>query len=583
MLRELLVREFALIDELRLEFDTGLNILTGETGAGKSIIIDALGLVLGGRFSSEMIRSSSESCLVEAVVEPDFKPSLTEVLARLGIAVESGDALILSREVSRSGKSRCRVNGQTVNVGNLAEVGACLVDIHGQHDHQSLLSSDQQLDILDRFGGVNLAGLRQEVLTLYERRMAAFREFRALQVDETEKARRLELLGFQLQEIDDAHLKPGEDEQLEREAEILGSGERLFEACARSHFLLYGGDDQAAPAATLLGQARNHLEPLSLVDERLKPIVQMILEAAAQAEEAARELRNYQDHIDFSPERLAEVQTRLDEIGKLKRKYGGSLEAVMEFAEKARAEVNGYASREERLDQLEKELVLIEKEFARLGGDLSAGRQKAATALEDAIARELADLNMQKTRFLVSFSRRPSPDGVEWQGERFAVGPQGFDEVEFLVSPNPGEEPKPLARIASGGELSRMMLALKAILGMVDEIPTMIFDEIDAGVGGRTAQAVGEKMLFISQYRQVICITHLPQIASMARRHFLIEKHTDGDRTAVNVRPLTYKDRVDELARMLGGAEVTDLTRKHAQEMITMAETVRLKKVGHST
>lgn len=582
MLKELLVREFALIEELRLEFDTGLNILTGETGAGKSIIIDALGLVLGGRFSSEMIRTSAESCYVEAVFEIGSKQALLETLGGLGIQHQPGDALILSREVSNSGKSRCRVNGQTVNVGTLSEIGALLVDIHGQHDHQSLLSADKQIHILDRFGGDALSGLAERVAQAYQRRAGLYHEYQGLQVDESEKARRLELLGYQLQEIDDLKLRPGEEEELSREAEILGSAERLYEACAKSHFLLYEGDEGAGAAVAQLGEVRNRLEPLSDVDERLKPIVQMVAEAAAQAEEAAREIRSYQDRIDFSPERLAEVQSRLDELAKVKRKYGGSIEAVLEYADKARAEIGGFTSREERLAQLEGELKGVEAGLAADAAALSARRRQVATALEDAIARELSDLNMQKTRFLVSITNRPSNDGLEWQGQRYAVGPCGFDEIEFLVSPNPGEDPKPLARIASGGELSRIMLALKSILGMVDEIPTMIFDEIDAGVGGRTAQAVGEKMLVISQYRQVLCITHLPQIASMAHRHFYIEKAVTGDRTVVSVRPLTFKERVDELARMLGGAEMTELTRKHAQEMLTLAESVRVKKVGRS-
>lgn len=583
MLRELLVREFALIEELRLEFDTGLNILTGETGAGKSIIIDALGLVLGGRFSSEMIRTSSDACYVEAVFDIHAKQELTDTLGGLGIQLQPGDALIVSREVSSSGKSRCRINGQTVNVGTLAEVGALLVDIHGQHDHQSLLSPDKQIHILDRFGGENLAGPCERVKLQYDRRVELHREFQGLQVDESEKTRRLELLGYQLQEIDDLKLQPGEEEELTREAEILGSAERLYEACAKSHFLLYEGDDGSSPAVAQLGEVQNRLEPLAAIDERLKPIIQMIAEAAAQAEEAARELRGYQDRIDFSPERLAQVQSRLEELAKVKRKYGGSIEAVLAHAEKARAEISGYTSREERLVELERELKELDSVLAADAASLSAKRRQVATALEDAITRELADLNMQKTRFLVSISNRPSSDGVEWQGQRLTVGPKGFDEVEFLVSPNPGEDPKPLARIASGGELSRIMLALKSILGMVDEIATMIFDEIDAGVGGRTAQAVGEKMLVISQYRQVLCITHLPQIASMAHRHFFIEKSVTGDRTVVSVRSLTFKERVEELARMLGGSEMTDLTLKHAQEMLTLAESVRVKKVGRSS
>ncbi|HAZ21890.1 MAG TPA: DNA repair protein RecN [Firmicutes bacterium] len=581
MLREIQVRDFALIENLHLVWDSGLNILTGETGAGKSIIIDALGLVLGGRFSAEMIRTGAEACYIEAIFEPDeHNHQLMGVLSQLGIAYDPAESLIMAREVGRAGKSRCRINGQTVNVSTLAEVGALLVDIHGQHDHQSLISPDKQVDILDHFGGEALLTLRATVSRQYHQLAALKTEYHTLRTDEQEKARKLELLSFQLSEIEEANLQPDEEDELQKEVGVLAGAEKLFEACAQSYFLIYEGDDHAVPATAQLEEAINRLDQMTAVDQRLQPVVEMLRESAAQAEEAAREIKTYQDHIDFNPQRLEEVQTRLNEIHKLKRKYGSTIPEILVFAEKVRTEINSYAANDERRAEIEAEIQQISTELATAAGALSAKRRQTATMLEDAIGKELADLHMQKTRFIISFEQRKAEDGLLWNGSKLAVGPQGFDAIEFLVSPNPGEEPKPLSKIASGGELSRIMLALKAILGQVDEIATMIFDEIDAGVGGRAAQAVGEKMLLISQFRQVICITHLPQIASMAHCHFYIEKTVRDERTIVSISKLNFKERVEELARMLGGAEVTDLTRKHAQEMLALAESVRLRKVG---
>ena len=584
MLREIQVRDFALIENLHLVWDNGLNILTGETGAGKSIIIDALGLVLGGRFSAEMIRTGAEACYIEAVFEPDaHNHLLTKELSHLGIVCDPAEPLIMAREVGRSGKSRCRINSQTVNVGTLAEIGALLVDIHGQHDHQSLISTDKQVDILDHFGGEALLTLRTTVSQQYQELAALKAEYKTLCTDEQEKVRKLELLSFQLSEIDEARLQPEEEEELQKEVSVLAGAEKLFEACAQSYFLIYEGDDHAVPATAQLEEAINRLDQMTAVDKRLQSVVDMLRESAAQAEEAAREIKTYQDHIDFNPQRLEEVQARLNEIHKLKRKYGSTIPEILEFAEKVRAEINSYTVNDERRAAIEVEIQQISTGLAAAAGALSAKRRQTATMLEDAIARELADLHMQKTRFIVSFEQRTVEDGLLWNGSKLAVGPRGFDVIEFLVSPNPGEEPKSLSKIASGGELSRMMLALKSILAQVDEIATMIFDEIDAGVGGRAAQAVGEKMLLISQFRQVICVTHLPQIASMAHCHFHIEKTVRDDRTIVTISKLNFKERVEELARMLGGAEVTELTRKHAQEMLALAESVRLRKVGRAT
>jgi len=578
LLRELWIRNLALIEELRLEFAQGLNVLTGETGAGKSIIIDAVGLVLGGRGTGEMIRAGADSAVVEAIFELDERPELTAALEELGIAAPDG-VLVFHRELGTGGRSRCRINDQTVTSLTLAKIGAFLVDIHGQHEHQSLLQPDKQLDLLDRMAGEEVWGLRRKFAEGYAQLRALRDELTRLRGGEEELKRREELLQFQLAEIREAKLVSGEDDRLQAEHDLFANIERLYEATARAYGLLYEGGTQQA-AVEQIGEAQRGLEAVVGVDPRLAPVLAMLREAAAQAEEAARELRSYREHLEFDPARLAEVERRLDEIAKLKRKYGRTVDEILAYAERIAQELEGIEHRDERLAELEKEIGRLETALSETGRALSARRRAQAVRLEAEIARQLEELNMGKVTFKIDLTWTEDPHGLPCEGRRVTMGPRGIDRIEFLVAPNPGEGLRPMLKIASGGELSRIMLALKAILAEVDELPTMIFDEIDVGIGGRTAQAVGEKMLLIGRARQVIAVTHLPQIASLAHRHFLIEKHTHGERTTVEVRALDMAERVTELARMLGGAEVTETTRRHAQEMLSLAEKLKLKKVG---
>jgi DNA repair protein RecN (Recombination protein N) len=579
LLQEINVKNLALIEEITLEFDPSFNVLTGETGAGKSIIIDALGLALGGRFSSEMIRTGAESALVEASFLVKNRPELDQYLESLGIAPSQDHTLIIQREIGVSGKNRCRVNGQLVTVLSLTKIGEFLLDIHGQHEHQSLLFPEKQLELLDEYCGPECIGLREKFKQLHQTWQALENEYRELQQNEQDLARKVELLQFQINEINQAKLVIGEDEDLLKERAILGSSEKLYEAAVQSYHALYD-DSNGGAAVELLENAGRTLEQVAGIDPRLTNILETLREVAVQAEEISRELRSYQEQIQFDPERLRAIEERLDEIGRLKRKYGSTSGEILNYAEKCAQELAGIENREERSQQLAEEIQKNREELGSLAESLSQKRRQGASRLDQAIVEQLKDLNMVNTQFKVNLSQTEAASGIPFAGKTVAVFATGADKIEFLVSPNPGESLKPLTKIASGGELSRIMLAMKSILAELDEIPTMVFDEIDVGIGGRTAQAVAEKLLLIGQSRQVICVTHLPQIASLAKRHFYIEKQLKDERTQVTVSEMSMSERIEELARMLGGAQVTDTTRQHAREMLTLAEKLRLNKVG---
>ncbi|NLM36758.1 MAG: DNA repair protein RecN [Firmicutes bacterium] len=580
MLRELMIENFALIDRLNLEFGPGFNVLTGETGAGKSIIIDTVSLLLGGRSSWEQIRAGAEAALIEGVFELEERPELDRLLADWGIPVGDDRLLVVSREIKMSGRSRCRVNGQNVTVLTLNEVGRLLMDIHGQHEHQSLFSPVFQRALLDRFGGEQTKEEAARVAELYTKWQGVKKELADLEMDEAEEKRRVELFGFQLQEIEAAQLQPGEEEELTRERNLLAGAERLYTYISEAYHRFYGADDGVA-ALDLLGTSVEALTKAAEIDPHLKPWVETTNRVACEVEELTRELRSYRDQITFDPERLNQVEARLDEIAKLKRKYGQGIPEILAYAAKLRKELASLSDRTARQQELTQQLANLEAELGRAVEALSALRRETADRLETAVMQQLHEVNMGKTLFKVALNRTPDPrDGLTINGERVAVGKDGIDQVEFLVAPNPGEGLRPLARIASGGELSRLMLVLKVILAEADQIPAMVFDEIDSGIGGRTAQAVAEKLLLLGCTHQVICVTHLPQIASLAHHHYYIEKRTREERTTIRVRALDQGERVEELARMLGGAEVTTTTREHAREMLQLAATLRLEKSG---
>ena len=554
MLTELSVENFALVEKVRLPFGPGLNILTGETGAGKSILLDALGMVLGERTGAESIRHGADRARVEAVFAvDDGDERLREVLQAAGVEVEDG-VLLLSRELSAAGKSVVRINGRPATVGMLKSVGDALVDIHGQHEHQSLLAVERHADILDAWCGPKALALKAGVAAAHARAQEAARELAALQHDARERARTLDLLAFQRDEIDAAAPKVDEEEELLAERIRLGSAEKLFAAAAGAYDALTGGPRETGGALDGLGKAVAEIEHAAKLDERLNPLLESLQNALYVAEDAAREVRNYRDGVEFNPDRLEQIETRLDTLKTLKRKYGDTLEEVLRYRE----EIGG---RLETLENAEERIALLTVEVERTRGDLAAAaakltkaRKRAAEPFAAAIMKELADLAMGATRFAVPVEPR-------------APTASGADAVEFLISPNPGVPLKPLAKIASGGEISRVMLAMKSVLARTHSVPSLIFDEIDSGIGGRTGTVLAEKLHALSGTAQVLCITHLPQIAARGDRHFSIEKRAEKNRTVVTVCTLGPDERVQEIARMLGGA-ASDTVLQHAREML---------------
>lgn len=573
MLCELRIENLAIIDKLGVSFTPGLNVLTGETGAGKSIVIDAVEVVLGGRASADLVRSNSDRATVVALFDIAELPAVRTALADIGCD-DDDRQLVITREISRSGRSTSRLNGRPVTAAMLRQVTRHLVDIHGQHEHQSLLEPERHVDLLDAFAGEQALTLRQRVAELHREAKRLESELTALLGDDKDRARQLDLLQFQLSEIDAAKLLDGEDDRLRDERQRLAGAERLFEASERAHSALRGGDDSGA-ALDAIGAALAELEEMRRIDGTLAPTVETLRGLSYQLDDLTRELSRYHDAIEFNPERLDEVARRLDQIAGLKRKYGDSIADILAYRDEVAAGIDRISNSEATIHSLRQQQEAIGRELGDAAAALSEVRHAASAKLEAGVQRELADLGMPRTVFRVDFRVDETPDGYPCGGRTLRIGPRGCDRVEFLLSPNPGEALHPLARIASGGETARIMLALKTILAGIDQVPTLIFDEIDAGIGGRAAQAVAEKLAAVAAPRQVLCVTHLPQIAAMADTHFGISKAVQGERTATAVNRLSRAERIEEIGRMLGGAEVTGKTREHADEMLTLAERKR--------
>lgn len=573
MLAELYIRNFAIIGELHLSFHPGFNVLTGETGAGKSIIIDAVNLLLGGRARADVIRSGTNEALVEGIfiLNEAAQRDILPLLRRDGLEGEDEKTLILSREIRREGRSICRVNGRAVTLKFLEEIGRRLVDIHGQSGHLSLLRVKEHLDFLDRYGG--LWPLRERVGAKVKALREVRQELERLQRDEKELARRVDLLRHQVEEITAAKLRIGEEEELKAERTRLANAERLTELADEAYQALYEGQEGQPSAIDLLGQVVHQLAELERIDSALREGHRMAEEVYYQMEELARTLRTYRDRIEYNPHRLQEVEERLSLIYNLKRKYGDSIAEILAFGKAAEEELSAISHSEERIEELKAREDELLHEIGELAARLSSERRRVSERLAEAVEAELADLNMERARFAVSIEQTRAKDGV-WVGdERYAFDATGIDKVEFLIAPNVGEPFKPLAQIASGGEASRLMLALKTVLSEADEIPVLIFDEIDSGIGGRTGGVVGRKLWTLTLGRgmngighQVLCVTHLPQLASYGDLHFKVSKAVVGGRTLTSARGLAEEERLIELAQMLGAD--TELTRRSAEEML---------------
>ena len=551
MLRELQITNLAIIEKLHVEFHGGLNILTGETGAGKSIIIDAVNLILGGRASSDLIRAGADEASVEALFDLSGRPALLQNLAATGI--ECDGELLVRRVVTRGGKNRVFIAGGLATTAMLAEISRTLINIYGQHESQTLLKIDQHLRLLDGFSGS--LTLRDSFSSRFESYLKAKGELEALEQGEREAARRLDLLSFQNEEIAQATLYPGEEEELVEERGRLAHGEKLL-TCSQSAFdSLYGGD------AALLGSLRRVIGGVaeaSAIDRVLAPVCEALEGAYAQLEDAALTLRDYAAGVEADPGRLEMLDDRLDAINRLKRKYGEDIAEILQYQEGISSELAALSGREMERDTLVQRMAELKGELAKLGAQLSKARRTGAAGLKIGMERELAELAMTHAVFETSFETTAEPKSY------------GFERVEFLFSPNPGEPPKPLARTASGGELSRLMLALKQ-LHPESEVPTLIFDEVDSGIGGATSALVGIKLKRVAASQQVLAITHLPQVAAFADLHLRVEKAVNLGRTATCVERLEGDNRVAEIARMLGGARVTEKTLEHAREMIQEA------------
>ena len=556
MLLEISIRNFAVIEAVRVVFGQGFHVLTGETGAGKSMIVDALGLIAGGRGSAEWVRRGADKAEIECLFDiPDHHP-VHAVLRDLGIEAPPDEMLVVRREITAQGKSICRVNGQMVNLTMLKQIGGWLINIHGQHEHQSLLNPARHLDVLDASGAESLQELKDAYAAIYSRYRKGLKELRELEANQKDVLHKMDLYGFQVEEIAAAGLKEGEDEALAEERRKLANAERLAGGAAEAYESLYGG----MKALELISRAVHRMEEIARYDGGLTPLVQQMQEAYYQLEDAAYQLRDYKEKIEFNPARLDQIEQRLDTINGLRRKYGDSIGEILAYEAKIRRELDTLQHADERTAALQFQVEQDREQLLKTGKQLSAARAALAEKLSAKIMEQLRDLHMEKTVFQIDM--RPVEEPL----------PTGLDEVEFMISPNPGEPLRPLHKIASGGELSRIMLALKGILAEIERIPVLVFDEVDTGVSGRTAQAIAEKMVRLSDACQVFSVTHLPQVACMADRHYLIEKEVRGERTFTRVREMTDSERVEALARMLGGVEVTSMTADHAREMLQMAE-----------
>jgi DNA repair protein RecN (Recombination protein N) len=574
MLTELRIDNFAIIDHLELAFTAGLIIFTGETGAGKSIIIDAVETMLGGRAEATMIRTGAERAYVEAVFRvPDtVRTAVHAILEREGLLDENSegdaDAVTLGREIRRVGRSIARINGRSVSIGLLSELGEYLVDVHGQSEHLSLLRVRQHLALLDGFANVE-AELTAYRAT-YHRLLAIRHELAELRQAESDSARRADILTYQINEIEAAHLRPGEEEELREERNRLANAEGLASLAQEALQALDEGMPESPAVTDLLGQVTHAMTALVRIDPSRAALSEQAESVAESLADLIRELQRYHENIEFNPKRLDQVEERLNLINNLKRKYGKDIPTVLSFAEQSHSQLDAITHAGERIAELEADETLTLELLGREGAALSEKRHAAAESLSRAVENELENLNMTAARFRVDFQSRPDPVGVPLaDGQRVAFDVNGLEHIEFFVALNPGEGFKPLVKTASGGETSRLMLAIKNVLARADQVPTLIFDEIDQGIGGRVGTVVGRKLSDLARQHQVLCVTHLPQLAAFGEQHYRVLKQVHAGRTTTQVETLQGETRILELAAMMG--EVGEGTRQSALELLKLA------------
>lgn len=568
MLTELRIKDFAIIDDLVLDLGPGFIVFTGETGAGKSIIVDAVEMILGGRAEAVNVRTGSEQALIEGTfrIDPMVEKEVDAILVREELQEDQG-FLNLSREIRREGRNICRVNGRVVPLAVLRELGQWLVDVHGQSEHLSLLRVPEHINLLDRFAQIN------QILDEYTQEFQALNqlnlELDALRQSERDSAQRAEMLAYQVNEIESANLKAGEGESLLEERNRLVNAEHLAQYTQQAILALEDETDEGSSAVDLLRRVLTALTGLAKFDPSAEADLRSATDLVEASNDLVHRLRDYFEQIEFSPDRLNEVEERLEMIRSLQRKYGEEFAEITSFAEQAKRDLENITVAEERIEQLQSLVQAKIQRLTEIGLDISQRRREASSRLSDGIDSELSDLKMTGAEFDVAQDWFEEDDGVPIEGRKVSFRPQGIDRIEFLVAPNPGEGLKPLAKIASGGETTRLMLGLKGVLAQADQTPTLIFDEIDQGIGGRVGAIVGQKLWRLARNHQVLCITHLPQLAAYGDNHFNVAKRVEGGRTHTITQQLELSDRLDELSLMLGG--VTESNRQSAEELLQQA------------
>lgn len=554
MLNQLSIRNVAVIDKLDINLHDGVSVLTGETGAGKSIIIDSINMILGDRANKELVRYGTDKAVVQAVF--DAPKSVINILEENDIDVED-ETVIITRQVTKEGKSVARINGMVVTLNILREISDRLINIHGQHDNQALLTPIRHITFLDAYAD------NEEYINRYKDILSKKREIEkkisSLEMDEQEKMQRIDLLEYQVKEIKKASLEKDEEDDLREQRDIYTNAEQITKSVNEAYMNLYEGDEIQS-AYDGISIAVNEISQISDLNPQLKSIYDTLNEIMYSLEDTAHEIKEFGETVEFDEQALNEIEERLDLISRLKRKYGNSIEEILEYLKKAESELNDIKLSDERTNELKEELKNITKELKEKGNVLTQRRENAAKVLEENIEKSLHELNMEKSKFKVNIEN----DGTFYDN--------GMDKVEFLISTNPGEPLKPLVKIASGGELSRVMLAIKSILADSDGVDTMIFDEIDTGVSGKAAMSIAKKLAVIAKNKQVICITHLPQLTAMADNHYLIQKNTDGEMASTTLKELDEEGRELELARIIDGGEVTELALSHAKQMLENAK-----------
>ncbi len=568
MLTLLHIENIAVVERADIEPGPGLNILTGETGTGKSIIIDSINIILGERISRKIIRTGTEKAYVEALFQINSN-EINNILLKNGIQPEEDNTILISKEITTKSRSTCRINGHIVTLSMLRKIGSLIVNIHGQHDNQDLLQIDKHIIFLDKYGGDEVLSTKSQYTEVYMQVLNLKEKINKINYNEREKERTKDLLKFQLNEIKDAYLKVNEEEELNKSKNILINSEKILKTVSDAYDYIYSGSQKGISIYDMISEVLNNFNDVKHLDTILEGYFDKIENISYELNDIANEIRNYRDGFEYNPELINTIEERLDLIFKLKRKYGSSIKEILQYADEVEIQLNDLLNASENIKELKEKLALKTVELEKLANKLYKNRIKAGLELEKKVIDQLKDLDMDKINFKVKIEQRYGPE------KDYLYTKTGYDKVEFLISTNPGEPLKPLSEIASGGEMSRIILAIKTIIADIDDVNTLIFDEIDIGVSGRAAQKIAEKLSTIAIKKQVLCITHLPQIASMADNHYLIEKETINNKTTTSVIRLDDKEREKELARIIGGIKITELTLKHAEEMIILAKATK--------